>query len=344
MTMDNPIQPIAIEGRWHVVMPDQNPAQIRRGVYELPPAHVVIGWYLAEKKGAWTESTLLRTITSLKVFERWLNGRQLSRQTMVDYRDWLVGYRNGGVTQIDWQICKAFIGWLVKNKWVEPNVIESISPPPPKAPPPALPIRQDHYDKLVNNPDVHPMVQWLVTVMWETGMALVDAMELRWREVDLKDMVITKARKKTKAFTRPCIIPVDPNGKLAKGLIEKEERAAHFERVIQAYRPEYKRAEWVEPDAYRMREACRWARAWTAARRTVGLSEDYTPHCFRRGFVTKLVEGGVNPIIGCAITGHSNPATFIKYATVDPGFVREEMERALSEAAMKRMNRKGNSQ
>ena len=24
MTMDNPIQPIAIEGRWHVVMPDQN--------------------------------------------------------------------------------------------------------------------------------------------------------------------------------------------------------------------------------------------------------------------------------------------------------------------------------
>jgi hypothetical protein len=57
--------------------------------------------------------------------------------------------------------------------------------------------------------------------------------------------------------------------------------------------------------------------------------------------VTKLVEGGVNPLIGCAITGHSNPSTFLAYATMDPERVREEMDRALQESAMKAMGRKG---
>lgn len=341
MTMDNPIQPLAIEGRWEVVMPSQEPAKLKRGVYELPPAHVVIGWYLAEKKGAWTESTISRTIAALKIFERWLNGRQLSRQTMVDYRDYLAAYRNGGVTQIEWSICRSFIGWLVRNRWVEPNVIESISPPPPKRPPSRPPIRDHHYQKLMDTKGVHPMVRWLVTVMWHTGMALVDAQELRWAEVDLERMVISKVRRKTKAFTRPCIIPVDPSGVLASELIRLNDKSLLDQERIRKFHPEFVRSEYVEPDAARMREHSRWNNAWTEARELAGISPEYSPHCFRRGFVTKLVEGGVNPLIGCAITGHSNPSTFLAYATMDPERVREEMDRALQESAMKAMSRKG---
>ena len=337
-TMADPIQ----SGSWEIAMPDLGPPQLPpSGEKRLPPAHVVIGWYLEEKKGAWSDSTLARNVTGLKVFERWLNGRPLNRQRMVEYRDYLANYRNGGVTQQEWVIAGGFIRWLVRNRWVDPSVIDSISPPPRKKPPERPPIRDTHYQKLMEAP-INPKVRWLVRLMHHTGLALVDAMGLKSEEVDLEQMVITKARQKTRAFTRPCIIPLDPNGELAQALLEQNERTLGEERRIQAFRPHFKRSEYVDEDAQRMREGNRWKRAWNEARELAGIDRKYSPHCFRRGFVTKLVEGGVNPVIGCSITGHSNPATFMKYATMDPERVREEMERALSEAAMRRINNKVN--
>ena len=335
-------EPISAEaGRWEVAWPEERPIPPRRS---LPPAATVIGWYLDEKKGAWTESTYARQRSGLKVFERWLNCRPLTREMVVAYRDYLAKERNGGFYQLEWTIASSFINWLVRNRWVDPSIIDSISPPPPKKPLYRPPIRDAHYEKLMAHPEVNPMVKWVATIMWATGMALVDAMELRWEDVDLERMVITKARRKTKAFTRPCIIPIDPAGELASGLIERNERSLAHEAARRVFRPDYKRDEWVEPDAYRMKLDNRWKRAWNKARELCGIDKSYSPHCFRRGFVTKLVEGGVNPIIGCAITGHSNPSTFLRYATMDPENVRAEMDRAMAEANLKRLNGAGRNQ
>lgn len=312
------------------------PRAVLAQVRPVPTLHGAIREHLEELKSlGYSASFIEGTKASLRDFERWMGTKPLSRETALAYRHHLDGNPNwtGRTAALAWGRIKRFLEWLVIAGYTHIQIAKGIRTPeakPSKNKKTAL--TEAHYRKIMEL-ETNPSCQWMFRMMWHTGMALVDAAGLQWSEVDMETGTITRVRQKTSATDRPCIIPFERHGEFWEALVERAKfRESEMERWPNINGKEYVHPQvWVDYMQNRIQE--RWVR--TTRPKLGPLFAGYGLHSFRRGFVTRLAKGGINPYVGCQITGHKDPKMFTHYNQHDPEFIRAEAERALTEARLR---------
>lgn len=154
---------------------------------------------------------------------------------------------------------------------------------------------------------VKPFWGMACPIAYHTGLRISDIAHLRWDEhVDLRRNVITVVARKVKRFNRTLVIPMDAE------LIE----------MLQDWRVSRYESEWVVPEMRGYYELDLLKRQFRAILDLAKISNDYSFHSYRHGFVTRLVNADVNLLTICAMTGQT-PAQVQEYAHVS-----EEAKRA----------------
>jgi integrase len=299
--------------------------------YRVPSLHEAIEEYQAEQKAMGSRKGSKNI--AFRLLELHQAGRPISRESVLAFRNKLDTDPNytGGTPQLYWSIVKGFLDWLVIAGYTKVKIASGIRPPSIKESKQArMALKEPHYRKIMEV-ETHPVMRYIYAMMWHTGMAVVDAVSLQIRELDLETATITRVRQKTAANDRPCIIPFPKVGELWDLLTE---RSTHWEGESDRW-PNINGMEYVHPEAWLMYESQRVAMHWhRKTRPKLGLMfRHFGLHSFRRGFVTRLAEGGINPTIGCQVTGHRDPTIFQSYVQSNPETIRAEAERALTEAS-----------
>lgn len=288
--------------------------------------------YLQEMKiMGYAEQTHKNLGAALRTFQQWLGTRMLTRENLLEFRHHLDTHPkyHGGYAQLLWVQVQQFINWLVVAGYTRAKLTSGIRPPSKKAGRPQTAIAESHFPRIMEHAKTE-VDRWLYTLLWNTGMAIGDASELQWDEVDMDTWTITRVRKKTASHDRPCVIPIPPVGDLADMLRVR----ATFRESEAGRWPNINGKEYVHPQAYLDVESARAKMRLTWTLKKAGLSErGYTFHSFRRAYITRLAKGGINPFIGCRIVGHKDPKMFLHYSQNDPETIRAEAERALTQAA-----------
>jgi integrase len=297
-----------------------------REVVRMPSLFDLAKEFLAERRTELTESSLGRVGYCVKNLELFLAGRPLSRPNLLAYRDHLIRTREGAGGGVEWAGVKQFCSWLVMAGYCRNSPANGIRPPPAKKPVFHPPVMDREYRILLDH-DKDPNSHWLYCLMFHTGMALVDAAGLLWEEVDMERWIIQKVRQKIRNYDKPCVIPVDPCGELAT-LIRDRATKRDKDRYLW---PNMPNVEYVHPHAWLDVSNRRFIQRMNGALNKSGLrARGFTPHSFRRGLITRLANGGINPLVGCQIVGHKDPKMFMSYVDRDPELIRESMGEALT--------------
>jgi len=139
--------------------------------------------------------------------------------------------------------------------------------------------------------------RWLViTLMWECGLAAIDALQLRWEQIDLDRLVISAQRQKSK---HGYIVPFERGGELHRLLVEREDRTGP---VFQRYsiNSHFQRIQLNQQLAPFFRQA--------------GIGKGNSTHCFRRAFITRHIRAGTSPVLIARMVGHSGLDLIIDYS------------------------------
>lgn len=302
--------------------------------YRVPSLREAIVEYMAERKAMGLSKASLNDLP-LRQLELHQAGRPITRESVLAFRNKLDTdpSLSGSTAQLRWSVVKGFLDWLVIAGYTRVKIANGIRPPSVKPSKQLrMALREPHYRKIMEV-ETHPIMRYIYTVMWHTGMALVDAVSLQIPELDMETATITRVRQKTSANDRPCIIPFHKVGELWELFTE---RATHWEGEEDRW-PNINGNSYVHPEAWLMYESQRMAMHWhRKTRPKLGLMfRHFGLHSFRRGFVTRLAEGGINPTIGCQVTGHKDPTVFQTYVQSNPETIRAEAERALTEASQR---------
>ena len=303
----------------------------------IPTLNRAIQEYISELRSmSHSESTIVGARTTLEMFELWLGKRPVSRETVLGFRHHLDTNPkwSGRTSGWRWSCASKFFDWLVIAGYTQVKIASGIRAPSAK--PSKLKKRPipDHVYQKIMEVETNETSRWMYCLMWHTGLAIGDAASLQWSEVDMDTATITRVRMKTGANDRPCIIPIHRPGELWSMLVE---RRRYMESERERY-PNINGKEYVNPKAWidweSQRIHNRWVFQTTKAAGIVGAG--YSLHSFRRSFVSRMAKGGINPFVGCQITGHKDPKMFQHYVQTDPEFIRYEAERALSEASQRK--------
>ena len=149
----------------------------------------------------------------------------------------------------------------------------------------------------------------LIDLMWECGLALIDACSLKWSMVNLQTNQIVGARNKTAEQYR---IPIRPGGHLHQALVgltaEPHDKSSYVS------------------DRNRLRYLSSQSSAFTEiirALREAGVPTGTGVHGFRRAFVSRLVRANIHPNTIVVMTGHSSTDSLGSYSRSDDATLRQ---------------------
>jgi integrase len=149
----------------------------------------------------------------------------------------------------------------------------------------------------------------LVDLMWECGLALVDACSLKWSMVNLQTNQIVGARNKTAEQYR---IPIRPGSHLHQALVglasEPHDKAS--------YVSDRNRLRYLSSQSSAFVEIVR-------ALREAGVPAGTGVHGFRRAFVSRLVRANIHPNTIVVMTGHSSTDSLGSYSRSDDATLRQ---------------------
>lgn len=188
-----------------------------------------------------------------------------------------------------------------------------------KVPPTKYAFTLDHHEQIlaaINAPKKRETrLYWSIAcpIAYHTGLRISDVALLRWDAVDFGQGVIRVVAKKTRRFNNTLIIPMDAE------LVELLEdwRVSGL-----TYASEY-----VVPDMRGYYEANDLKTQFRVILDLAKISGDYSFHSYRHGFVTRLVNAGVNILTICAMTGQC-PAQVQEYAHVSDEAKRAALDQA----------------
>ncbi len=163
-------------------------------------------------------------------------------------------------------------------------------------------------------------------VAWHTGLRASDVSYLRWDHIDWEREIITLIPMKTKRMGKVATIPMEPE--LAEHLLELK------------HKPYYE-SEYVIPDmaGYYTHSPCLVKEQFISIARACGFSK-ITFHCYRHGFVSRLLDAGVSPIIIASMTAQC-VAMVLKYAHISPEAARRGLELARQQMHRARLYEEG---
>ena len=270
--------------------------------------------FKAERSAGWSKNTGPAWDRAFKSFLLFTGGKSIDHpvgskdwamamaKIMNDWSDHLLSIKLAPVTtQMFQQKLRSVFRWIDLNGWTDfcPNKwLKTIRIPERKK----KLVTYDEYCALRDNM-ARSYYRWAVVCAYHTGMAASDVYLLKWAEVDMDNLVITRVRKKMIRFGKPCIIPIVPGSDLYEWLkIMRENAQPDAEYVCPALA---NLMLYSDPKNVYVK--------FSASVNRVLPGRKITFHCFRHTFVSNIANSGMNLAVACAITGHSSPDMFKKY-------------------------------
>jgi len=246
-------------------------------------------------------------------FQAWLGSRPFNAQTTEEFlaavrdaRQYASSYRTSILSCI-----RCFLEWADKTGRLSFRVWTKGYTPKAVPRKPRRSFTEAEYQAIKDAAGASPL-GWVITLAWYTGMAWSDCLDLRWGEVDLSTCVIQRRRCKTGTLAT---IPFEVNGELHLELLKLHEKASRTGLT----EPHHQ----VSPDATTLPPTM-----FRRLKLMVGLDDERGFHNFRSTMVSRLVNSGVNPIVGMNIVGHKSHEIFKHYANVDVSVLREAVTKA----------------
>lgn len=221
-----------------------------------------------------------------------------------------------------------FFNWCVTNGYLLVNPMKSTRKPP-RSTTRKLLFTHDEYLKLLKVLEGHP-VKTLFIIGYHTGFSPVDCIRLKWEEVDLENMVITKHRHKMRNIGGPpVVVPIVPGSDLHKLLLD-----------FKAHPPEYWNDQveqgFVDPELARRGGLYSLQQLFKVRSRRAGLwVEGRNFGSLRHTFLSRLTNSGCDVALGSKMSGHSNPRAFANYVTPDVDAMRKALVKSMDYAKKK---------
>lgn len=223
-----------------------------------------------------------------------------------------------------WYFLTRGFGRLAKAGIIPRNPLTGI-PGPRMTPRAGRIILPEEFDRMLSAAKNSP-IRYLISAMWMTGFAMVDASLLQWREVDIEAGMIEKVREKMarRRSGGKCLVPLAPNGPLMEIL---EARYPERNTWIGHY-PSVNGAHYV--DQWSAQLYLRGTRGiqdmtvqFKAVCRTAGV-DGVQFHDFRRTTATRLLQK-MDPITVSQVTGHSNLNSLKRYIVPDKANLKRQV-------------------
>lgn len=232
-----------------------------------------------------------------------------------------------------WKESHRFFSWCVRSGHLIINPMKGISRPPVERKPRKL-ITPEQYAMLRDY--CRGKSHYGVVVLgYHTGMSMCDCCLLRWSEVDLESLVITRKRHKLRNSGKAGlqVIPILPGSELHDYLVWMKEHP-----------PDY----WVGDDndyvnpmmalRYKNGENATYKNTLGNVFQRLGLQKQgITFANLRHTFTSDLANSNCSTAMAMKITGHSQLSTFQDYINPDIDAMRNEVSKAV-----KRREKKSN--
>lgn len=170
---------------------------------------------------------------------------------------------------------------------------------------------------------------WPITVGWYTGLAMSDACNLRWGEVDMKECIIRKNRMKTAS---PCTVPFMRDGELHQMLESRQWAYRNGTRPKLDGETDDPKFDFVDYEsASRMRKGKveTMSDLFEKLKRRAGITDPrLTIHSLRVSFCSRLANSQVNMAVAMAMTGHKTVTMFKTYVRPTEESLRQGLETA----------------
>lgn len=260
------------------------------------------------------------------------NKCELSRDTLIEFRDWLANH--SGLAQSTahemFGKAKSFIVWLFDNGHIHREIHRRLTIKsnlrPKKIPP--IPFNKYH-DALANS---SWMLGYLFALAYYTGLSLCDCCGLKWENVDMEEGIIRLRRRKTKIET---FAPITSGTVLVDYLNELRRRYDEDPPVEFPLDPTGTVNTYVMTDAAMVYNTGRSLdHRLNIALRDAGLPK-ITWHDIRRSYVSRLVKSGVNHVMIAKAVGHANIDQLMQYTTIDNDQIRSLSQHIANEAPSK---------
>jgi len=326
--------------RWHVYLRHQGKRYRRRFasrtaaenyINEItsgrPPEPDELGSLLSQYH-RWSESvkkkapgTMRGQKQMLGIFEGWISKplNELTRKDMSEFQDYFFSnfpfnskpnYRISSTGEATWnkyqEAVSAFFNWCVRREYMDTNIIagrEFRAKPTKK--PPRIPTKDEIAKLLEWFDDQGQIISTFFRTLLYTGMRLSEAVNLEWKDINLKRKLITTKNRKAKDYnTIPIhselikIIKKLPSGKYVfdSGTGEPIYHPNHYWKILQ--------------------KACR----------ETGV-KPMRVHDFRHATAGHLVMAGVDLVTVSRILGHSDIKQTMIYADLYPEHIQKAIER-----------------
>lgn len=267
--------------------------------------------WIASKKNRCSESDLRNAMKAVRWLDEFANGRALTKRLVSEFCDSL--HKKPGYSQNTCFLTgikvREFLRWLVASGRCQQDFSLGLQWPSMKPQQARCPYTKTEYERLLKANDGYA-IYWLIMLMWNTGMATVDACDLRWGSVDLDKCIITRNRSKTGTRQE---IPIIRGSELHEELIKKRKECEGVYGSIKSDTPVS--IEWfnnTNGTRAMLMKACERA----------GVKYK-SPHSFRAAFVGRMHK--LNPMVAMKITGHKSPSVFAAYADPDEATLRKEI-------------------
>lgn len=263
----------------------------------------LIDRWLTFKAAGITQSTAVRYRSGLKALALFFKDREVSTITTNDiaaWMDWLMNRRKVRITSGGtlWLVGAAhdFLEWCEDNGLTAANpVVHKKLPKLRENNPIKRPFTYEQYQRLgrsiLDTTKNSEMWRAAIAVAWHTGLREGDCAALRWEHISFDDRMITAWPQKKAAYNECLYIPIEPE--FYDLLLRRKNKDAPDQRgyVNLDFRTLYLRGGAI---AYEFRILCD----------NIGLP-NHSFHSFRHGFVTRLLNAGVDSLIISSITGQS---------------------------------------
>lgn len=272
-----------------------------------------------------TPGTLLSYSLSLASFTDYFKDRDVTKLTSRDVSDWirwLLNERKNKPQCIRNKVIvvKRFYTWLFDQGHIPETQLDIFLrrklPKLVRVPTSKVPISEEQHRHIMAFVRSGRTKSWWVTaclVGWHTGLRISDIAALRWENINWDEELIRVMPIKTKRFQKFATIPMD------------EELAGH---LLKLRDNPYYASPWVIPDmaGYYQADPDLLEKQFKYIVRVAGFPHLHI-HCYRHGFVTRLINAGVSPIIIASMTAQS-VQQIESYAHVSDQAKREALEKA----------------
>lgn len=247
------------------------------------------------------------------ICQDWINHLSIDK----GYKYWTVHMRRKETAR--------FFQWCVANGYMLVNPMRSATMPASPAEKKLL-FTHEEYLKLVKVLDGHP-VNTLFIIGYHTGFSPIDCIRLKWPEVDLENMVITRHRHKMRnRGGPPVVVPIIPGSDLHTHLLFLKAHPPE-------YYDEYTERDFVNPEMTRRGDLHGLQTIFKIKSQRAGL---YIPGrslgSLRHTFLSRLTNSGCDVALGCKMSGHSNPRAFAHYVKPDVDSMRKALITSLNYA------------